>query len=68
MGGGPTAEKILCLLPGPEPKEILDRIRARYPTSEVTYISKAFGTDASDLGGKCNMVFSAWSKVLFELD
>ncbi|KAF2674239.1 D-3-phosphoglycerate dehydrogenase [Microthyrium microscopicum] len=49
MGGGPTNEKILCLLPGPEPIEIIERIRARYPKAEVTYVSRAFGTNNSDL-------------------
>jgi len=37
MGGGPAQELLLCILPWPEPKEILDRVRAKYPHIEVIY-------------------------------
>ncbi|MCJ1437100.1 hypothetical protein MMC27_006485 [Xylographa pallens] len=39
MGGGPDQkpEHLLCTLPFPEPKAILDRIRKNYPHMKVTY-------------------------------
>ncbi|MCJ1316697.1 hypothetical protein MMC15_002018, partial [Xylographa vitiligo] len=39
MGGGPdkTTEHLLCTLPFPEPKAILDRIRKNYPDIQITY-------------------------------
>ncbi|MCJ1417051.1 hypothetical protein MMC32_003390 [Xylographa parallela] len=39
MGGGPDQEPehLLCTLPFPEPKAILDRIRKNYPHIQITY-------------------------------
>jgi hypothetical protein len=44
MGGGPTSadERILIILPIPEPKDILQRIRLHYPNAEITYIPRRF--------------------------
>ncbi|MCJ1283660.1 hypothetical protein MMC26_002991 [Xylographa opegraphella] len=39
MGGGPdkTPEHLLCTLPFPEPKAVLDRIRKNHPQIQITY-------------------------------
>ena len=40
MGGGPedAKERILIILPWPEPKEYVEKLRARNPQHEVSYI------------------------------
>jgi hypothetical protein len=57
MGGNTMTEKILFILPGPEPKEILDRLRSKYPQSEITFVVKGFGADASGLDGRSDVQF-----------
>jgi hypothetical protein len=42
-------ERLLCTLPMPEPKEILDRIRDKYPDMDVEYITQAFVRGGSSL-------------------
>jgi phosphoglycerate dehydrogenase-like enzyme len=39
MGGGPV-DRVLCILPNPEPKEILDKLRASHPGIEIKYIQR----------------------------
>jgi phosphoglycerate dehydrogenase-like enzyme len=44
MGGGPeSSEHILCILPGEEPKQILEELRSRHPKAEITFISRRWG-------------------------
>src|ERR1700722_13354495 len=45
MGGG-QPERILCIVPGEEPKEILDGLRAQHPGIEITYIQRQWGVRA----------------------
>ena len=45
MGGG-QPERILCIVPGEEPKEILDGLRARHPGVEITYVQRQWGVRA----------------------
>lgn len=42
MGGGPPKDHLLCALPIPEPKEILGRLRAKFPQIEITYAQIPF--------------------------
>lgn len=42
MGGGPV-ENVLCILPAPEPKELLDQLRNKIPGLEIKYIEQKFG-------------------------
>lgn len=42
MGGGLKNEKLLCILPWPEPKENIARIREKYPGLEIEYIQQAY--------------------------
>ena len=37
MGGGPPKDHLLCVLPQPEPKEILDELRKKFPSIEISY-------------------------------
>ncbi|KAI7123142.1 hypothetical protein KC352_g32589, partial [Hortaea werneckii] len=46
MGGGPAKEHILCLLPYPEPKEIVQSLRQRFPNIDITYHEVRFTLDA----------------------
>jgi hypothetical protein len=41
MGGGAEGlkERILCLTPGPEPTAIFERIKARHPNVELTFVN-----------------------------
>ncbi|EON64329.1 hypothetical protein W97_03560 [Coniosporium apollinis CBS 100218] len=41
MGGGP-ADKMLIVLPFPEPKAIIDRIRKQHPNIEITFVHLKF--------------------------
>lgn len=50
MGGGDKQEHLLCTLPFPEPKEILDRIRKNYPHCKVTYKQLTAAPFAADQG------------------
>jgi hypothetical protein len=45
MGGGAEGltERILCLTPGPEPTAIFERIKARHPNIEFTYVNYPLG-------------------------
>jgi len=47
MGGGP-AEKILFTLPVPEPKELLDGIRAKHPDVEIVYVERKWPFSKDD--------------------
>lgn len=38
MGGGPDHEHMLILLANPEPKELITKIKERFPYIEVTYL------------------------------
>jgi hypothetical protein len=57
MGEAPSVQKehILCILPFPEPTEILRNIQKKHPQVEFTYIlqpitaSRAWNTDAKDI-------------------
>ncbi|GAB1740917.1 hypothetical protein NU219Hw_g5989t1 [Hortaea werneckii] len=46
MGGGPAKEHILCLLPYPEPKEIVQSLRQKFPNIDITYHEVRFSLDA----------------------
>ena len=46
MGGGPAKEHILCLLPYPEPKEIVQSLRQKFPNIDITYHEVRFTLDA----------------------
>ncbi|KAI6888375.1 hypothetical protein KC334_g15268, partial [Hortaea werneckii] len=46
MGGGPAKEHILCLLPYPEPKEIVQSLRQKFPDIDITYHEVRFSLDA----------------------
>lgn len=37
MGGGPKTEHLLVIVPFPEPTEIFDRIRKKYPHIKITF-------------------------------
>lgn len=37
MGGGPAKEHLLCALAGQEPKEILEKLRKKFPEIEISY-------------------------------
>ena len=45
MGGGPAKDQLLCLLPFPEPKEIVNALRKRFPGIEITYYQISFTFD-----------------------
>ena len=45
MGGGPAREIIQFALPWPEPKEILDRIRQKFPHIEIRYFDLKWNTN-----------------------
>jgi hypothetical protein len=45
MGGG-QPERILCIVPGDEPKEILEGLRSRHPGVEITYVQRQWGVRA----------------------
>lgn len=49
MGGGPEVkhDRMLCILPMKEPKEILDRIKERFPNTEITYFHLEFHADSA---------------------
>ena len=42
MGGGPPKERLLFALPLPEPKEIVNRLRSKFPQIEITYAEVPF--------------------------
>ncbi|KAK5131290.1 hypothetical protein LTR08_001129 [Meristemomyces frigidus] len=48
MGGGPFKEHLLCLLPAPESKEILDGLRKKFPNIEITYRQVSMTSDAEE--------------------
>ena len=48
MGGGPAKEHLLCLLPGPEPKEMLDTLRKRFHNIEITYHQSSISSSAEE--------------------
>lgn len=37
MGGGPAKDKLLCLLPGKEPKNIIAHLRKKFPDIDISY-------------------------------
>ena len=49
MGGGPPKDHLLLALPFPEPKEITDRLRSKFPQIEITYAQVPFSPDPKDL-------------------
>jgi hypothetical protein len=38
MGGGSEHQHLLCVLPFPEPKGVIERIKNKHPRLKVTYI------------------------------
>lgn len=44
MGGGPPKEHLLLAFPFPEPKEIVDRLRSKFPQIEVTFAQVPFSS------------------------
>lgn len=50
MGDTPPTERILCVLPFPEPKDTLARLRAKFPHAEVRFVptGRAEGTGWGD--------------------
>ncbi|EMC95397.1 hypothetical protein BAUCODRAFT_539291 [Baudoinia panamericana UAMH 10762] len=49
MGGGPAKDLLLCLLPYPEPKDVLDTIRRRFPYIEIDYRRVSLFPSADEL-------------------
>lgn len=49
MGGGPAKDQLLCLLPQPEPKELIDALRKEFHDIDITYHEVSFSTDAEQL-------------------
>jgi len=45
MGGGPAKEHLLCLLPYPEPKEIIHSLRKKFHGIDITYHQVTFSSD-----------------------
>lgn len=51
-----TAERLLIILPTPEPKELLNRLKGKFPSVEVTFVqsgtsnSAGWGKDEPDKG------------------
>jgi len=54
MGGGPAKEHLLCVLPWPEPKDILSNLRQRFPGLELSYFQVA--TPRNRNGGESHNV------------
>jgi phosphoglycerate dehydrogenase-like enzyme len=42
MGGGPATDHLLCALPFPEPKEITNHLRSKFPQIEISYVEVPF--------------------------
>ena len=45
MGGGPPTEHLLCALPFPEPKELTNHLRSKFPQIDITYYQVSFTAD-----------------------
>ncbi|KAK3671271.1 hypothetical protein LTR78_008906 [Recurvomyces mirabilis] len=49
MGGGPAKEHLLCVLPQPEPTEILKTLRKKFPHIDIEYKQVSFTHDKDKL-------------------
>ena len=49
MGGGPPKDRLLLAFPFPEPKEVVDHIRSKFPQIEVTFAQVPFSFVPKDI-------------------
>lgn len=49
MGGGPAKDTLLCVLPSPEPKDIIAALRKRFPHLEIKYQQTSSSLDVHEL-------------------
>jgi phosphoglycerate dehydrogenase-like enzyme len=49
MGGGPPKDVLLITIPQPEPKEVIDTIRKKFPDIDVKYHQVSHTADAAEL-------------------
>ena len=49
MGGGPAKDNLLCIIPMPEPKDLINHLRQKFPQIEITYHQVTFTFDLDSI-------------------